>query len=159
VGIVLALCASLASLGCEKKTQEYRMDQPINMGPFSFEVERTEEAVKLKHPSEGPNLEIRVYFRMLDNKTPPFGKTLDETLLEVRIRDKAGNTIESPGPRVVSGDRHHPSEWVEIFEVSPSLMGVRDRTKLGKSASDFRLIIDNPDVREGQPERVSIQLR
>jgi hypothetical protein len=159
VGIVLALCASLASLGCEKKTQEYRMDQPINMGPFSFEVERTEEAVKLKHPSEGPNLEIRVYFRMLDDKTPPFGKTLDETLLEVRIRDKAGNTIESPGPRVVSGDRHHPSEWVEIFEVSPSLIGVRDRTKLGKRASDIRLIIDNPDVREGQPERVSIQLR
>jgi hypothetical protein len=157
--IVLALCASLALLGCEKKTQEYRMDQPINMGPFTFEVARTEEAVKLAHPSEGPNLEIRVYYRMLDNKTAPFGKTLDETFLVVRIVDKANNTIESGGPRVLSGDRHHPSEWVETFEVSPSLMGVRDSAKLGQRASDFRLIIDNPDVREGQPERVSIQLR
>ena len=45
-GIVLALCTSLASLGCEKKTQEYRLEQPINMGSFSFEVERTEESVK-----------------------------------------------------------------------------------------------------------------
>ena len=158
VRIVLALCAVFALLGCEKKTQEYRIDQPINMGPFTFEVERTEESVKSSY-SEGFLLKIHVYFRMLDNKTPPFGKTLDETLMEVRIRDKAGNTIESPGPRVLSGDRHHPSEWVEIFEVSPSLIGVRDRTKLGKSASDFWLIIDNPDLREGQPERVSIQLR
>jgi hypothetical protein len=159
MGVGFVICAAFAWLGCEKNTREYRLEQPINMGPFSFEVERTEEAVKLKHPSEGPNLEIRVYFRILDNKTLPFGKTLDETLLEVRIRDKAGNTIESPGPRVLSGDRHHPSEWVEIFEVSPSLMGVRDRAKLGQRASDFRLIIDNPDVREGQPARVSIQLR
>jgi len=159
VGIVLAICASLISLGCAKKTQEYRLEQPINMGPFSFEVERTEESVKLVHPSEGPNLEIRVYYRMLDNKTPPFGKTFDETLLGVRIVDKANNTIESGGGRVVSGDGRHPSEWVDTFTVSPSLMGVRDKSKLGQRVSDFRLIIDNPDVRDGQPERVSIQLR
>ncbi len=159
LGIALALCTSLASLGCQKKAQEYRMDQPINMGPFSFEVERTEGSVKLVHPSEGPNLEIRVYYRMLDNKTAPFGKTFDETLLRVRIVDKAGNRIEYSGRGVVSGDRHHPSEWCDIFTVSPSLMGVRDKAKLGQSASDFRLIIDNPDVRDGQAERVSIQLR
>jgi hypothetical protein len=157
--MVFALCTSLALSGCQKKTEEYRMDQPISMGPFTFAVERTEEAVTHAHPSEGPTLKIRIYYRMLDNKTPPFGKTLDETLLLVRIVDNANNTIESSGPRVLSGDRHHPSEWVETFEVSPTLMGVRDRTKLGKGASDFRLIIDNPDVREGQPERASIQLR
>jgi hypothetical protein len=159
MGIGFVICAAFASLGCEKKTQEYRLEQPINMGPFSFEVERTEESMKLSHPSEGPNLEIRVYYRMLDNKTAPFGKTFDETLLSVRIVDKANNTIEYSGRGLLSGDRHHPSEWVDIFTVSPSFMGVRDRAKLGQSASDFRLIIDNPDVREGQPERVSIQLR
>jgi hypothetical protein len=159
VGIVLALCASLASLGCGKKTQDYQLEQPINMGLFSFEVERTEESVRLVHPSEGPGLEITVYYRMLDNKTPPFGKTFDESLLGVRIVDKANNTIEYSGRAVVSGDRHHPSEWCDIFTVSPSLMGVRDKEKLGQRTSDFRLIIDNPDVRDGQPERVSIQLR
>jgi hypothetical protein len=37
-------------------------------------------------------------------------------------------------------------------------MGVRDKAKLGQGASDFRLTIDNPDMRGGQPERVSIQL-
>ena len=159
MGIVLALCASLAWVGCGKKTQEYRIDQPINMGPFSFEVERTEESVKLVHPSEGPTLEIRVYYRMLDNKTPPFGRTLDESLLDVRIVDKAENVIQSSGRALISGDRHHPSEWCDIFTVSPTLMGVRDRSKLGRTVSDFRLIIDNPDVRGNQPERVSIQLR
>jgi hypothetical protein len=159
MGIVLGLCASLASLGCEKKTQEYRLDQQINMGPFSFEVERTEESVKLVHPNEGPNLEIRVYYRMLDNKTPPFGKTFDETLLRVRIVDKAHNTFEYSGRGLLAGDRRHPSEWCDIFTVSPSLRGVRDSAKLGQRASDFRLIIDNPDVRDGQPERASIQLR
>lgn len=105
-----------------------------------------------------PNLEIRVYYRMLDNKTAPFGKTFDETLLGVRIVDKAGNTIEYSGRSVVSGDRHHPSEWCDICTVSPLLMGVRDKAKLGQGASDFRLTIDNPDMRGGQPERVSIQL-
>ena len=159
IAIVLALCASLASPGCQKKTQEYHIEQPINMGPFSFEVERTEEASKLVHPSEGPSLEIRVYYRMLDNKTPPFGKTIDESLLDVRIVDKAGNSIESGGPRVVSGNRRHPSEWCDTFTVSPSLIGVRDKARLGQSSADFRLIIDNPDVRDGQPERVSVQLR
>ena len=159
IGIVLALCALLASLGCEQKIQEYRLEQPINMGLFSFEVERTEESSKFVHPSEGPNLEIRVYYRMLENKTVPFGKTFDESLLGVRIVDKAGNTIEYSGRGVVAGDRHHPSEWCDIFTVSPSLMGVRDKAKLGQSVSDFRLIIDNPDVRDDQPERVSIQLR
>ena len=159
MGIVFALCALLASPGCRKKAHEYSIEQPINMGPFSFEVERAEQSLKLVHPSEGPNLEIRVYYRMLDNKTAPFGKTFDETLLGVRIVDKAGNTIEYSGRGVVSGDRHHPSEWCDIFTVSPSLIGVRDKGKLGQSASDFRLIIDNPDLRDGQPERVSIQLR
>lgn len=159
IAIVLALCASLASPSCQKKAQEYRIEQPINMGPFSFEVERTEEASKLVHPSEGPSLEIRVYYRMLDIKTPPLGKTIDESLPGVRIVDKAGNSIESSGPRVMSGDRRHPSEWCDIFTVSPSLIGIRDKAKLGQSSSDFRLIIDNPDVRDGQPERVSIQLQ
>ena len=97
MGIVLALCASLISLGCEKKTQEYRLEQPINMGLFSFEVERTEESVKLVHPSEGPNLEIRVYYRMLDNKTPPFGKTFDETLLGVRIVTRQTTRLNPAG--------------------------------------------------------------
>src|SRR6266446_1306536 len=159
LGIALALCTSLAGLGCKKKTQEYRMDQPISMGPFSFEVERTEESVKLVHPSEGPTLEIRVYYRMLDNKTPPFGKTFDETLLRVRIDDKVKNTIEYSGRGLLAGDRRHPSEGCDIFTVSRTLIGVRDTAKLGQRASDFRLIIDNPDVREGQPEQVSIQLR
>ena len=159
MGIVLALCASLAWVGCGKKTQEYRMDQPINMGPFSFEVERTEDSVKPVHPSEGPTLEIRVYYRMLDNKTPPFGKPFDETLLYVRIVDKADNTIDYSGRGLLAGDRRHPSEWCDIFTVSRTLIGVRDTAKLGQRASDFRLIIDNPDVREGQPEQVSIQLR
>jgi len=159
ISVAFALCISLASAGCGKTTQEYRMDQPINMGPFSFEVERTEQAESLAHPSEGPNLEIRVYYRMLDNKTPPFGRTLDESLLDVRIVDKAENVIQSSGRALISGDRHHPSEWCDIFTVSPTLMGVRDRSKLGRTVSDFRLIIDNPDVRGNQPERVSIQLR
>jgi len=135
------------------------MDQPINMGPFSFEVKRTEDSVKLVHPSEGPTLEIRVYYRMLDNKTPPFGKPFDETLLYVRIVDKADNTIDYSGRGLLAGDRRHPSEWCDIFTVSRMLIGVRDTAKLGQRASDFRLIIDNPDVREGQPEQVSIQLR
>ena len=158
MGIVLALCASLAWVGCGKKTQEYRMDQPINMGPFSFEVDRTEESVK-QYPSEGPTLEIRVYYRMLDNKTPPFGKTFDESLVYVRVVDKADNTIDYSGRGLLAGDRRHPSEWCDVFTVSRTLIGVRDSAKLGQRASDFRLIIDNPDVREGQPERVSIQLR
>lgn len=157
-GIVLALAALFPLIGCEKKTQEYRMAQPISMGPFTFGVERTEESVKLIHPSEGPTLEIRVYYQMLDNKTPPFGETLGQTLLKVRIMDKAGNAIESSGPRIVSGDQRHPSEWFDAFDVSPSMTGVRDRNKLGQKASDFRLIMDNPAVREGQPERVSVQL-
>jgi hypothetical protein len=154
--IVLTFCI-FALLGCEKKIQEYRMNQPISMGPFTFEVERTEEYVRPGY-SEGPVLEVRVYYRMLDNKSVPFGKTLSETLLEDRIIDKAGNSIECSGPRVVSGDQRHPSEWFEAYDVSPSMMGVRDRSKLGQKTSDFRLVIDNPDVREGQPERVSIEL-
>src|SRR5207245_10623387 len=73
MGIVLALCASLAWVGCGKKTQEYRMDQPINMGPFSFEVERTEASGKLVHPSEGQPLKFACITECLTTKSRHFG--------------------------------------------------------------------------------------
>jgi hypothetical protein len=145
--------------GCAKRTTDFAMGEPITMGPFTFEVDRTEESESSAHPSEGPIPDIKVYFRMLDNRTEPFGTTIDEFLLRVRVVDRAGNTIESGGPRIISGDRRHPGEWFDDFTISPSLMGVHDRRRLGQSASDFTLVIDNPQVRAGQPERAAIALR
>ena len=158
VRVALVWGIGLGLFGCAKKTEEYRMGQPINMGPFSFEVERTEESRRLDLIG-GPTPQIKVYYRMLYNKTPPFGTTFDEVLVDVRLVDHANNRIDWGGRVVVSGNRHHPSEWYDLFTVGRSFMGVRDKARLGQRASDFRLIIDNPEVRAGQPERVSIPLR
>ena len=132
----LFLLAGFALLGVT-----YLLVEAQILGPFTFEVERTEESESLNHPSEGPLPEIRVYCRMLDNRSEPFGRTVNEFLLNVQVVDRAGNAIQSTGPRVVAGDRQHPSEWFDDFTISPSLMGVRDKSKLGHSAEKVKTTV------------------
>jgi len=156
--VALGCLCAVVMAGCARRTTEFRIGEPISMGPFTFAVDRVEESESDAHPSEGTIPDIKVYYRMQDNRSSPSGRTIDEFLRGVRVVDHAGNTFESAGPRVVSGDRSHPEEWLDDFMISPSMMGVRDRNTIGRSASDFTLQIDNPQVQRDQPERALIPL-
>jgi len=152
------VCECLLAWSCAKQTTEFRIGEPISMGPFTIAVESVEESETGRHPSEGPLPDIRVYYRMVDNQARPFSETVDHFFLNSHLEDRAGNRIEYSGCAFVEGDRHHPVEWFTEFEVDPTRMGIRDRDKLGRQASDFTLVIDNPEVRRGQPERALVPL-
>ena len=154
--VALASCAGFFLLGCAQ-TEESRMEQAIEMGPYVFEVERTE------HHSFYDGTEIHVLVRIRRDDAAPFTTTFDEFVLgNWELTDKARNTFDCSSIVPLSGNRRSSDQWVAEFRIwTHPMMGVRvrDRTRIGKRASDFRLIIKNPDPRGKQPRRVSIPLR
>lgn len=131
------------------------MGQTIEMGPFAFELERTEQH------SFYDGMEIHVMVRIVEDKSAPFTNTFDDFLGYWTIRDAAGNSYDCYMLKPLSGDRRSSSQWAAVFRVftDASFMGVRDPEHIGKQASDFVLTIENPLQREGQPRLAVVQLR
>lgn len=153
--VALASCAGFFLLGCAQ-TEESRMQQAIEMGSYVFEVERTE------HHSFYDGTEIHVFVRIRRDDAAPFTTTFDEFVNgNWELTDKARNTFDCSGIVPLSGNRRSSQQWVAKFRIwtNPSMMGVRDPTRIGKRAGDFRLIIKSPDPRGKQPRRLSIPLR
>jgi len=151
----MVFSAGLFLLGCAAApTEEYRMGQPIEMGPYVFELERTEQH------SFYDGLEIHVMVRILEDNAAPFTTTFDYFLGYWAVQDQAGNTFDA-GFAPLSGDRRSSEQWVAMFRIftDSSMMGVRDPEHVGERASDFRLFIENPFPQGEQPRRVVIQLR
>jgi hypothetical protein len=75
--------------------------------------------------------------------------------------DAAGNAFPvDPDPidPVYRSGRPRAARYVARVRLSTSHEGVRDADHLGKAASDYKLMIDNPAPEGAQPRRVSIQL-
>ena len=147
-GLLLLACAAAP-------TETYEMGQPIQMGPYIFELERTEQHTFYE------GLEIHVIVRILENNAAPFTTTFDDFLGYWAVRDQAGNTYDAGTISPLSGDRRSSEQWVARFRIftSPGTMGVRDPEHVGERVSDFRLFIENPFPQGEQPRRVALQLR
>jgi hypothetical protein len=152
----LFLCA------CTPET-EYKMGQPIEMGPFTFVIEHAYERLSA-FPNGDPRMEIFVDLR-LDAAVGAKVK-LDEFLNDtagergmiihphVEIRDKDGQSFMG-WVRRVSGRQL----WRAEFALVDDAEGVASAPRyLHRRASDFRLVIDNPDRRSGQSKRAAVML-
>lgn len=157
-------------LGCRTPAEEYRMGQRIEMGPYAFTVEQTEESQVYAsvmgpegHYQAGTVNQIRVFFRLLRDDTAPFTTDFANSFLTgMKLVDGAGNQFDvNPVPLspVYRGGRQRSDEYAADIKLDPSFMGVRRPKEMGQHARDFRLIIDNPDPRSKQPRRISIALR
>lgn len=148
--------------GCGQET-EYKLGQTIKMGPFAFVVEDAYERVSSFNTGD-PKIEILVDLR-LDAATGAkvkFDEFLNDTAADhgmiiyphMEIRDKDGRTFLGMVRRI-SGRERWQAEFLLVDDVGGTSTA---RQYVDRRAADFRLIIENPDRREGQPGRVVIAL-
>lgn len=163
------LVACLMSLGCAET--EYEMGQPITMGPWTFEVERTTERIENRGRDRYKFILVTV---RLDNYTERHEKPFDDFM----NGSSEGSIIANPRTALVdadgnrfdgsfsptSGGRWRSERWEARFILVPSNAGLFDDASdlaeehLDKRAGDFRLVIENPDWRRGQPRKASMRL-
>ena len=137
---------------CSKETVEYEMGDKIELGPYIFSVEKTDE--KNEFTRRGWYTVFVIYFRFHRvEKSPPLLKWKPFTYY---IRDHAHNSFRS----IASTWDPRGGRLVSKFLIDPDAPGAKisDPGHIGKHPSDFRLIIKNPSYQENQPRRVSVKL-
>jgi hypothetical protein len=154
--IACLLYAGAVLVGCGR-TEEYQLGQRIDMGPYSFEVVSADEGTWASQPT------INILFRLDRDDTAPFTSEFQESFAyKMEVVDAAGNAFPvNPAAQrpVYSAGRQRSDRYLAEVRLSASHEGVRDRARIGKTASDFRLIIENPEPARDQPSRVAIQLQ
>jgi hypothetical protein len=155
VGLAL-ICAAASLAGCAA-AEEYALGQPIDMGPYSFDVVSADDGRWGSYPT------VDIVFRLTRDDTAPFTTNFPASFaFKMEIADAAGNAfpvvLEPVSPEYRAG-RHRSDRYVARVRLSASHEGVRDAARIGKAASDFTLTIDNPDPQRDQPRRVAIPLR
>ena len=158
--------------------ETYGLHQPIEMGPWTFEVQRATERIK---GGSNPSKKI-ILFLKLHNYRERHRKPFDDFLNGTsKPSVKALPSISFPRLKLVDGEGNEFDGWIsptsggsmrsEHWQAHFPLisMSIRDilsadedtdsaAEHIDKHLADFRLVIENPDVREDQPRRVSIQL-
>ena len=154
-GVAGLLCAGVV-FGCAR-TEAYQLGQRIDMGPYSFEVAGADEGTWASEPT------ISILFRLDRDDTAPFTTDFWQSFVyKMEIVDAAGNAFPvDPQPQspVYRAGRYRSDRYLAEVKLSPFHEGVRNSARIGKTAGDFRLIIDNPAPEGDQPRRVAIQLR
>jgi hypothetical protein len=142
-------------LGCAK-AEEYQLGQPIDMGPYSFEVVRADKG------TWASMMTVNISFRLTRDDTEPFTTDFSSSFaFKMELVDEAGNTFTvdpHPVDPMYRAGRQRSNRYRAEVRISPSMEGVRNAAQLGKAVADFRLIIDNPARQSDQPRRVVIQL-
>ena len=150
------LCAGAVVVGCAR-TEKYQLGQRIDMGPYTFEVASADEGTWASERT------ISILFRLHRDDTAPFTTDFWQSFVyKMEIVDAAGNAFTvDPHPQspVYRAGRQRSDRYLAKVKLSHSLEGVRDSARIGKTASDFKLVIDNPAPEGDQPRRVAIQLQ
>lgn len=154
-GVVALVAVLLAAC-----THNARVGEPIEMGPFTFVVQRAYEdrwatedrcsAIVISLTLTASN-HAKVHFDdfLNDSATP---KMILHPIAELVDRD--GNRYIGWATRV-AGRR----DWQMVFPLSFEKTIMSDPTcAASRNPADFRVSIRNPDVRSGQPRQVSVAL-
>jgi hypothetical protein len=163
------IAAALIVMGCAQPEEKvYGLYDPIEMGPWVFQVTgakgRTENrGIRLKVISV--SLELENYQERHEKPFDDFlnGRKQNSALIRPKIWlvSDAGKKFDgSVSPK--SGGSMRSKRWNVAFELVEFSMreNSSDTAKryFDSQPADFRLVIQNPDRREGQPREVAIQL-
>ena len=109
--------------GCAR-TEEYQLDQRIDMGPYSFAVVSADEGQWGSDPT------INIFFRLNRDDTAPFTTDFSWSFADkMEIVDAVGNAFPvSPNPvsPVYRAGRQRSDRYLAKVRLSPSHEGVRD---------------------------------
>ena len=159
--------------GCST-TEPYEFGQPIEMGPWSFEVERVRDRVETR--SDGHRQKVVTLTLRLHNYTERHETTFDDFMNDRRsgglmsisfpklelVHADGATFVASLSP--VSAGSLRSERWQAQAWLLPDNAGIRNWNELWERyadapLSDLVLAIANPDRRSGQPNRVVIALR
>jgi hypothetical protein len=169
----LILATSVAGLiltGCGPVGGKvYQLDQPIQMGPWTFAVtgakERTENRGRDRYKTIVIVVELENYMERHEKPFDDFlnGSTQNSMMSHPKmwLVSEAGKKFDGD-VRPESGGSMRSRRWQAEFLLAE--FSLRENTSdtakryLDKHPADFRLVIQNPDRRKGQPREVTIQL-
>ena len=160
-GVALTACTS---------GDEYSLGQPITMGPWTFQVERATERIEsrgsLRLKMISVTLKLENYMERHEKPFDDFIKGRTEGSLmdhpHMELVDEAGVRFHLEDVRPLSGGSLRSEGWKASFPLVQ--LSMRESATesaaehFDKQPTDFRLIIENPAHRSGQPRKVSIQL-
>ncbi len=163
----------LISFGCTVE-REGGIGEPIEMGPWRFEVERAFDIIE-SDGSGGPYKFVTVELK-LHNYQERHEKPFDDFLNgyrrgafiafpKINLMDKDGTSFDGwaiPD----SGGSLRSERWTVRFRLVPSSMVSIMQSDsdlapkyLDTELSDLRMVITNPDRRTGQPGTLSVRLK
>jgi hypothetical protein len=160
-GVTLSACAN---------ADEYALRQPITMGPWTFQVERATERIEsqgtLRFKMISVTLKLENYMERHEKPFDDFmkGRTEGSPMEHPHLAlvDEAGNSFDAVDVSPLSGGSLRSESWRARFPlIEFSMRESSSETAarhIEKHPADFRLVIENPDHRSGQPRKVSIQL-
>jgi hypothetical protein len=169
----MAIPAVLMGSACSRGEQ-YELQTPIAMGPWTFEVESIGARVRTDRGGDRRKTVIAVF--KLHNFEERYEKTFDDFLNgtspgalmarpRTRLEDQSGSKFDG-WLEPVSGGRLRSERWRAEFLLVD--LGIRDVMRstqdlaaqhVDRPLADFRLVIDNPDPRPGQPRGIFILLQ
>ncbi len=174
IDVVAALLIATSLVSCSKGTS-YRLGDPISMGPWTFEVESVREQIE-SHTSFRVKI-VELTFQ-LQNYRERHEKTFDDFLngsgerrgmLASMFVDPHFWLVDEEGNRFlallspVSGGSLRSERWRVRFELvngKPSEDAALQAARyLNRDLADFRLVIENPNHRKGQPRKIVVALR
>jgi hypothetical protein len=163
------LAAGVTTTACTTG-DEYAPRQPITMGPWTFQVERATERIEnhgnLRFKMISVTLKLENYMERHEKPFDDFMKGRTEgSIMEhphLALVDEAGNSFDAEDVSPLSGGSLRSESWSARFPlIEFSMRESSSETAarhIEKHPADFRLVIENPDHRSGQPRKVSIQL-
>jgi hypothetical protein len=166
---------SLALLSCAAILTEEQvgMNEPIEMGPWTFEVKRASAQVDMR--GNTPFKTVTVILKLhnyRERHEKPFDDFLNgrspKSLMDfphLHLVDESGTKFDVESISPMSGGSLRSERWRAGFLLVPSNLGFNRSASdaaaehLDKRPSDFRLVFKNPDRRETQAALVSVQLK
>lgn len=167
VSLMLQYCAAIVT------EEQVGMNEPIEMGPWTFEVNRANAQVEMR--GNTPYKKVTVTLK-LHNYRERHEKTFDDFLNgtspgsmmafpKLHLVDEVGTRFSAELVSPMSGGSLRSERWRAGFLLVPFSLSFNTNASesaaeyLDKEPSDFRLVFKNPDRRGTQPARVSVQLK
>lgn len=155
---VVVIVAMLLA-GCRVESHR-NLRQPIEMGPFTFMVERAYEDASASD-DRCSTIVVAVRLHASERAKVHFDDFLNDNTSPKMILHPAAELVDREGHRYLGWARrvNGREDWQVSFPLSYEETPLSSATCAAtRSPADFLLTINNPDARHGQPSRVSVAL-
>lgn len=166
LSVVALVTAGLAPAGCGTAETEFAMGDWIELGPFTFTVERASDRLQPATSGRPRVRVVSVHLRVDSDRSAAAKIKFDDFLNDMVDR----GMVAFPAAKLVDREGHEfdglvrrvsgRTRWRIDFDLLVPRLGMRSSESfVDLRAADLRLHIRNLDHRSGQPRVAVVQLR